>query len=131
MKYLLLLLSSLGLKSELDLTIPKQDAVYVPPKKFIINLRDYNEPPTRNQIIFFWTINALDVYITHEGIRKCSICVEKNPFLPERPKLKELILQKTIVAGFISQNTSKKGMTFINTGLAAVVINNYNITKKY
>ena len=33
MKYLFLLLLSLSLKSELDLTIPEQPAVYIPPEK--------------------------------------------------------------------------------------------------
>ena len=34
MKYLLLVLLSLSLKAELDLTIPEQPAVYVSPKEF-------------------------------------------------------------------------------------------------
>ena len=33
MKYLFLLLLSLSLKAELDLTIPEQPAVYIPPEK--------------------------------------------------------------------------------------------------
>ena len=57
MKYLFLLLLSLNLKSELDLTIPEQPPAYIPPKKeFLFNVGDYNEPPTKNQIILFWYI---------------------------------------------------------------------------
>ena len=129
MKYLLLMLLSLGLKAELDLTIPEQPAVYIPPKKeFIFNLGDYKEPPTRNQMIFFWTLNALDVYTTYEGLKKPNV-YELNPLLPEKPELEELLLQKAIVAGFISKNSNKNYMTVMNASLTFVVINNYNIIK--
>ena len=54
MKYLFLLLLSLSLKAELDLTIPEQPAAYIPPEKeFFFNVGDYNEPPTKNQMIVF------------------------------------------------------------------------------
>ena len=128
MKYLLLVLLSLGLNAELDLTIPEQPAVDIPPKEFILNLGDYNEPPTRNQMIFFWTINALDVYTTYEGLKKPNI-VEINPLLGNKPHLDNLLIQKAIVAGFISQNSSKNVITVINIGLGLTVINNYNIIK--
>ena len=62
MKYIILLLLSLNLKAELDLTIPKQSAVHIPEKEFFFNWGDYNEPPTKAQIITFWTLNVLDVY---------------------------------------------------------------------
>ena len=128
MKYLLLMLLSLNLKAELDLTIPEQPAVYVPPKEFIFNLGDYNEPPTRNQIIFFWTINALDVYTTYEGLKKPNV-YEKNSLLGDKPHLDNLLIHKAIVAGFISQNSNKNYITAMNVGLTFVVINNYKIIK--
>ena len=130
MKYLFLLLLSLNLKSELDLTIPEQPAAYIPSEKeFFLNLGDYKEPPTKAQMVTFWTLNALDVYTTHEGMRKCSTCKEQNPLLPKRPKLEELLLQKAIVAGFISKNSSKNFITAMNISLTFVVINNYEIIK--
>ena len=128
MKYLLLVLLSLDLNAELDLTIPEQPAVYVPPKEFIINLGDYNEPPTRNQIIVFWTLNALDVYTTYEGLKKPNI-VEANPLLGNKPHLDNLLIQKAIVAGFISQNSSENAITVINVVLGLTVINNYNVIR--
>jgi hypothetical protein len=128
MKYLLLLLLSLSLKAEIDLTIPEQPAVYVPPKEFIFNLGDYKEPPTRNQMIFFWTLNALDVYTTYNGVKKPNV-YELNPLLPKKPELEELLLQKAIVAGFVSQNSSKNYIRFLNVSLTLVVINNYEIIK--
>ena len=125
MKYLLVLLS-LGLNAELDLTIPEQPAVYVPPKEFIFNLGDYNEPPTRNQMIFFWTLNALDVYTTYEGLKQPNTR-ELNPLLGNKPHLDNLLIQKAIIAGFISQNSSKNFITAMNTSLTLAVISNYNV----
>ena len=133
MKYLLLLLTSLSLQAsldKLDLTLPEQPAVYIPPEKeFIFNFGDYKEPPTKNQMITFWTLNALDVYTTVEGLKKCSSCTEKNLLLPDRPELEELLLQKAIVAGFMSKHSSKKYTRFLNVTLTFVVINNYEIMK--
>ena len=129
MKYLFLLLLSICLKSELDLTIPEQPAAYIPPEKeFIFNFGDYNEPPTKNQMIIFWTLNALDVYTTYNGVKKPNVH-ELNPILPKKPELEELLLQKTIVAGFFSQNSSKNYMRFLNISLTLVVIHNYEIMK--
>ena len=133
MKYLFLLLTSLSLQAsldELDLTLPEQPAVYIPPEKeFFFNVGDYKEPPTRNQMIVFWTLNALDVYTTHEGMRKCSTCKEQNPLLPERPTLEEMLLQKAIVAGFLSKHSSKKYIRCLNVTLTYAVINNYELIK--
>ena len=130
MKYLFLLLLSIGLKSELDLTIPEQPPAYIPPKEeFFFNFGDYKEPPTKNQIIVFWTLNALDVYTTVEGLRKCSSCTEQNPLLSEKPTLEEMLLQKAIVAGFISKHSSKNYITAMNVSLTYAVINNYEHMK--
>jgi len=129
MKYLFLLLLSICLKSELDLTIPEQPAAYIPPEKeFIFNFGDYKESPTKNQMITFWTLNALDVYTTYNGVKKPNV-YELNPILPKKPELEELLLQKTIVAGFFSQNSSRNYMLFLNISLTLVVIHNYEIMK--
>jgi len=129
MKYLFLLLLSITLRAELDLTIPEQPAAYIPPEKeFIFNFGDYKESPTKNQMIVFWTLNALDVYTTYNGIKKPNV-YEVNPILPKKPELEELLLQKAIVAGFISQNSSKKYIRFLNVTLTFVVINNYELMK--
>ena len=135
MKYLLLLLTSLSLQAsldELDLTLPEQPAVYISPeKKFFFNVGDYNEPPTKNQMIVFWTLNVLDVYTTHEGMRKCSTCEEQNLLLPKRPSLEDMLLQKAIFTTLLSKNSSKRYMTVLNVSLTYAVINNYNILKDY
>ena len=127
MKYIILLLLSLNLKAELDLTIPKQSAVHIPEKEFFFNWGDYNEPPTKAQIITFWTLNVLDVYTTHRSLRELGVN-EQNPLLPKKPKLEELVLHKIIVAGLISQHSSKKNMNVMNVTLTYSIINNYTFT---
>ena len=79
-------------------------------------------------MIFFWTINAFDVYTTYKGVKKPDI-YELNPLLPKKPKLQELLLQKAIIAGYISQNSSKNYITVMNTSLTLAVISNYNTMK--
>ena len=132
MKYLLLLLTSLSLQAsldKLDLTLPEQPAVYIPPEKeFIFNFGDYKEPPTKNQMITFWTLNALDVYTTYEGLKQPGI-IEKNPLLGDKPHLDNLLIQKAIIGGFIAKNGSKNYITFMNTRLTFAVINNYRLIK--
>jgi hypothetical protein len=132
MKYLLLLLTSLSLQAsldELDLTLPEQPAVYIPPEKeFFLNLGDYNEPPTKGQMILFWTLNALDVYTTYEGLKQPGV-KERNPLLGEKPHLDNLLIQKAIIGGYIAKNGSQNYITLSNTLLTLTVINNYNIIK--
>jgi len=126
MKYLLLLLFAVSLQAELDLTLPEQPAVYVPPKPKLLNLGDYNEPPTKAQLITFWTLNVLDVYTTYEGMKRCSTCKEMNPLLPNRPELEELILHKAIVATYMARNGSEDFVNVMNISLSFAVIYNYN-----
>ena len=129
MKYLILLFIFLQLQAELDLTLPIQPAVYIPPKTKLLNLGDYNEPPTKAQLITFWTLNVLDVYTTHKGLKKCSNCREVNILLPDRPELKELLLQKAIVGTFMTRNGSENYIFAMNLSVGLAVINNYKYIK--
>ena len=126
MKYLLLLLFGVSLQAELDLTLPEQPAVYIPPEPKLLNLGDYNEPPTKAQLITFWTLNVLDVYTTYEGMKKCSTFKEMNPLLPNRPELEQLILHKAIVATYMSRNGSEDFVNVMNISLSLAIINNYS-----
>jgi len=129
MKYLFLLLLSLSLKSELDLTIPEQPAAYIPPEKeFYLHLGDYNEPPTKAQKITFWTLNALDAYTTYEGLKKPNT-KEFNFLIGKDPHLDEILIQKAIIGTLIYKNSSKKYIRFINVTLTWAVINNYEYMK--
>ena len=126
MKYLWLLLFGISLQAELDLTLPEQPAAYIPPEPKLLNLGDYNEPPTKAQLITFWTLNVLDIYTTHEGMKRCLSCKEANPLLPDRPELEQLILHKAVLGTFMARNGSKNYITAMNVGLTFAVINNYS-----
>jgi len=129
MKYLFLLLLSLSLKAELDLTIPEQPAAYIPPEKeFFLHIGDYNEPPTKAQKITFWTLNALDIYTTYEGLKKPNT-KESNFLIGKDPHLDEILIQKAIVGTLIYKNSSKKYMRLVNVTLTWAIINNYEYMK--
>ncbi len=83
----------------------------------------------------FLVVNILDVATTIYAIENRENLVEGNPFLPKKPELEQLLLQKAIVsyalnyAGIFSNNPEDEW--FINQlniliGLA-VVSNLYNI----
>lgn len=124
MKYLLLIIS-ITLKAELDLTIPEQPAVYIPPEKeFYLHLGDYNEPPTKAQKITFLTLNALDIYTTYQGLKNPN-AKESNFLLGKHPDLDEILIQKAIIGTLLYKNSSKKYMRLVNVGLTYAVVNNY------
>jgi hypothetical protein len=127
MKYLiLLLLLSVSLPG-LDLTIPEQPAAEIPEKEYFFNWGDYNEPPTKSQVITFWILQGLDVYTSHQGLKRCGGCKETNFLLPEQPTLSELLLHKAIFGSLILNHSSKNQMTFLNGAIGYAVINNYEI----
>lgn len=139
MRYLLILLLSLPAHSfELDLTIPYEEVDWstIEPiedkPRYLFNFGDFHDPPTKNQMIAFWTLNALDVYITNKAMKTCyPRCKEANPLLPEKPELEELILQKAIIAGYMHGKMSEDYVVITNILLTAVVINNWNIVDNY
>ncbi len=128
MKYIILILLSINMLGELDLSIPEQPAVYIPPKTFFLNFGDYNEPPTKAQKIAFLTINVLDLYTTHQALKKPNV-YETNPFLSKKPSLGDLIIHKAIVGGLIYNHSSKNFITLMNIGTTHAVINNYQIMR--
>ena len=128
MKYLLLLLLSLGLKAELDLTIPEQPAVYIAPQKKFLQFIEVKEPPTKAQLITFWTLNVLDIYTTHQGLKKPNV-YETNPLYSKKPTLEELILGKVIIGTILHNNFEKNELRITNVFLTHAVINNYELMK--
>ena len=125
---ILLIASSLqaGPVKNLDLTIPEQRAAHIPEKEFFFNWGDYNEPPTRGQIIAFWTLNVLDTYTTHQSLKNNGV-IERNPLLPRKPRLEELILHKIILVPLLLKHSSKRHVYVMNTTLTYSIINNYEL----
>ena len=126
MRYLLLLLS-FQVSAELDLTIPKQPAVYVPDVKILQPLK-WREAPTKIQTITFWTLNVLDVYTTRKGLKK-TYTTERNPLLGSKPSIAQLILLKSIMGPIIILGFDKKEMSYVNPFLLMVVHSNYQYIK--
>ena len=129
MKYLILLFTCLQLQAELDLTIPEQPAAYIPEKKFLQfdYYKHYREPPTRAQMITFWTLNALDVITTYEALKAFPNGTEQNPLYPNRPSLGQLVAGKIILGSLVGNSMSKKPMYFFNAQLSVVVYHNYSL----
>lgn len=112
----------------LDLTIPEQPAVYVERKRYL-NLGDFDTSPSKCQMTLFWTLNVLDVWSTMRALERCPTCTEKNPLLPKRPRLEELLLQKAIIGGTMHYFGSADYITVMNTTLIYVVHSNYNLVE--
>lgn len=123
MKNFVLILLSINTLGELDLSIPEQPAVFIEDRKFL-QFVEYEEPPTKAQFITFWTLNALDVYTTYQGVKNKNV-VETNPLFPKKPSIEELIVGKIILASLVGNNIDRTQMYFTNATLVYVVHNNY------
>ena len=123
MKNFILILLSINTLGQLDLSIPRQPAVFIEERKFL-QFVEYEEPPTKAQYITFWSLNALDVYTTYQGVKNENV-YEVNPLFPKKPSLTELIVGKMILASLLGNNIDKTQMYFTNASLVYVVHNNY------
>ena len=90
---------------------------------------EWKEDATKGQWVTFWTIQALDVYSTHRGLKYTCIR-EGNPLLPEVPSIPRMLTHKTVFLApyWMLQNEgiyTRKEINWVN-GLGAVVVyNNY------
>ena len=97
----------------------------------------YTLPPSREPAhwanwTLFATLQLLDVYSTHRGM-KYNCVRELNPLLPEVPTISQTVLLKTVV--LVPTYTSiNRAVTITDADLvipnlitAAVVISNYNV----
>ena len=95
---------------------------------------DWNQTATKKQWVFFYTIQALDIYSTHRGL-KYNCIKEGNPLLPEVPSIGRMITHKTIFLSpyWMLQNEeifTKRDINFVNTLGATVVYNNFRLLDK-
>ena len=65
------------LATTLNLSIPDMDVttpikIKEPPKKFL-QFIEYKEPPTTQQYVIYWGLNAVDVYITNRALKTGDI----------------------------------------------------------
>lgn len=95
---------------------------------------DWKKEATDGQWYLFYTIQALDVYSTHRGL-KYSCIREGNPLLPEVPSIPRMITHKTLFLSpyWLLQNEDiyrRHDMRVVNTIGTAVVINNFRLLDK-
>tara|TARA_R100000353_G_C6437549_1_gene177648 strand:+ start:100 stop:543 length:444 start_codon:yes stop_codon:yes gene_type:complete len=127
MKFLIFLIT-IPVYAQLDLTLPEisqEDITNIPDRKFL-QFVEIKEPPSRAQIITYWTLNALDVYTTYEGLKNPNM-QEGNPFLGKHPHLDNLIIHKLVFAGIVGQNLDTYGYTWMNFALTGTVIRNQHL----
>ena len=110
----------------MDVTTPIK--IKEPPKKFL-QFIEYKEPPTKQQYVMYWGLNALDIYTTYRALKKPNI-IEGNPLLGSNPSLDKLVLFKILGGSLVGNNLDKKMMTGANATLTYVVYRNYKIIKE-
>ena len=121
-----ILLATLNLSiPDLDVTTPVK--IKEPPKKFL-QFIEYKEPPTTQQYVIYWGLNAVDVYITNRALKNPNI-IEGNPLLGVNPSLEKLILFKAIAGSLVGNNLNSQMMTGANSTLSYIVYRNYTIIK--
>ena len=124
----MIFLITIPVYAQLDLTLPEisqEDITNIPDRKFL-QFVEIKEPPSRAQIITYWTLNALDVYTTYEGLKNPNM-QEGNPFLGKHPHLDNLIIHKLVFAGIVGQNLDTYGYTWMNFALTGTVIRNQHL----
>ena len=95
---------------------------------------EWHDTATPGQWIAFYTIQALDIYSTHRGL-KYDCIKEGNPLLGERPTLPHMITHKTVFLTpfWLLQNEeifTKRDINVVNTLGATVVYNNFRLLDK-
>ena len=75
---------------------PKEpELVFTKPFDTTLRLKHYEDG--RKAKMYWYAINALDVYTTYSGLRQNGNLYEVNPLLPDRPSLSQLILHKAVL----------------------------------
>jgi len=97
--------------------------------QFNTTLRVRHYKDDRNIKIYWYVINALDVYTTYRGLRSNDRLVELNPLLPKRPSLSQLVLHKTLTVIVYHRQFefTQKDYRYLNTIMTGAVINNYSL----
>jgi hypothetical protein len=94
-----------------------------------LHLRHYKDDTKVK--IYWYAINALDVYTTYRGLRSNDSLIELNPLLPKRPSLAQLVLHKTLLLTVYHHRFefTQKDYRYLNTVFTGAVINNYSLYK--
>ena len=92
-----------------------------------LRLKHYDD--IRKAKMYWYAINALDVYTTYNGLRANENLYEANPILPKRPSLSQLAVHKIVLITVFNRylDFSQRDYRKLNTILTGVVINNYSL----
>ena len=92
-----------------------------------LRLKHYDD--IRKAKMYWYFINALDVYTSYNGLRANENLYEANPVLPDRPSLSQLILHKALMFSFYNRyfDFTQSDYRHLNLVLTGVVINNHSL----
>jgi len=112
----------------LDNTVP--EIIFVKSEgQFNTPLRLKHYDDIRKAKMYWYFINALDVYTSYNGLRANENLYEANPILPRRPSLAQLALHKIVLITVFNRyfDFTPRDYRKLNTILTGVVINNYSL----
>ena len=106
-----------------EIIFAKSSGVYNTP----LRLKHYDD--IRKAKMYWYAINALDVYTTYNGLRANENLYEANPILPKRPSLSQLAVHKIVLITVFNRylDFTQRDYRKLNTILTGVVINNYSL----
>jgi hypothetical protein len=107
---------------------PKEpELVFTKPFDTTLRLKHYEDG--RKAKMYWYAINALDVYTTYNGLRANENLYEANPALPDRPSLSQLVLHKAVMFSLYNRyfKFTQSDYQHLNVVLTAVVINNHSL----
>jgi hypothetical protein len=104
------------------------------PNQSLFTQFDFNEPISKTHWTIFWTLQALDVYTTYEGL-KCEGVREMNPFFGKHPALPRILITKAIFLSpivYLDDNYEVRNKHLIGvTGMQGLgVVNNFSVINK-
>ena len=133
-----MLLSFLGISiateaNDFDFEQMKEDEARIQATEFSM---DFNIENPQHK--YFLAINILDMATTIYAIENRDNLKERNPLLPERPEIEELLLHKALTIltlqqlGLFSTNPKNEwNLPFVNVVVTAAVLNNMHKINTY
>ena len=115
--------SAMPIPEKPELVFAKSSGVYNTP----LRLKHYDD--IRKAKMYWYAINALDVYTTYNGLRQNGNLYEANPILPKRPSVSQLAVHKIVLITVFNRylDFTQRDYRKLNTILTGVVINNYSL----
>tara|TARA_B110000285_G_scaffold71230_1_gene82084 strand:+ start:26390 stop:26815 length:426 start_codon:yes stop_codon:yes gene_type:complete len=116
-----------GEQVRFEYKVEEPELVWTKPFDTTLQLKHYDDG--RKAKMYWYAINALDVYTTYTGLRQNENLYEANPALPNRPSLSQLVLHKAVMFSFYNRyfKFTHSDYRHLNVVLTAVVVNNHSL----